>query len=80
MRRYGKNGDLALVRAVVPEYRVSRRGVLFGVSFKDFLAFWPLQAEVFVGLEAVMPRIRRQQFEGFSDCLVTFLFGKIVPE
>lgn len=57
VRSYGKNGDLILPWAIVPEDPVGRRRLTLCVGCKDLLTPRTLQAFIFVGVETGMVKV-----------------------
>lgn len=80
MGRYRDKGDLALLGAIIPEYPVGCRGGLFGIRLEYLLPAGPLQTGEFMGLQAVVPRIGRQEANRLGHCLVPLLQRPILPQ
>ena len=74
MRGNGKDGDYAFLRAIIPETPVSSGRFLFCVGGKDLFFVWAYQAHILMGLQATVPGIAGQEFDGFLDGLIAFLF------
>ncbi len=73
MGRNGNEGDLVLLRTIVPEDPVGRRRGLFGVGLKDLCSARPFQAGEFMGLQTGMPWVRGQEADRFGDGFVALL-------
>lgn len=69
MGRDGEDGDLSLVRAVIPENPPSRGRFVFGVGLENLLAAGPFERTELVGVEAGMAGIGLQQTQGLSHRL-----------
>jgi len=73
----GKNGDYTFGRTVVPEDPIGGGCTLLGIRLKNLLPVGSFQTDIFMGLEAGMPGIHRQELDGLSDSLVMFALGGI---
>jgi len=72
MGSYGKNGDYAFGRTVIPEDPVGCGCSLLCICLENLLSVRTFQTDIFMGLEAIMPGIHRQKLDGLFDSLVTF--------
>ena len=73
MGRNGNEGDLVLLWTIIPKDPVGGRRGLFGVGLKNLLSARTFQAGEFMGLQAGMPWIGRQETDRFGDGVVALL-------
>jgi len=75
VRSNGKNRDYAFGRTVIPEDSIGCGCALLCICLKNILPVRTFQTDIFMGLEAGMPRVRCQELDGLFDSLVTFPLG-----
>ncbi len=59
VRGNGKNCDYAFGRAIIPEDSIGCGCALLGIRLKNLLSVRTFKTDIFMGLEAIMPRIHR---------------------
>ncbi len=69
MGRNGKNSQLILARAIVPENPIRSRRFILGVRFKNLFSIWTLHPMKFMRIQGGMAKVRGHQGYGLVHSL-----------